>query len=83
MQVRDPDGLRQVNIEVVPIRVPIFGERCFLVLFEDSAPPRDGNEDGGAQAEAPRPGPQAEDLAPESVEEEASRVRQEVSADLP
>ncbi len=38
--VRVGDAFRLVNIEVLPIKVPPSGVRCFVVLFDETAPPR-------------------------------------------
>jgi two-component system CheB/CheR fusion protein len=74
LQVRDADGsLRPVNIEVVPIRVPFSGERCFLVLFEEAGQPRPGR----SPAAPPPPATPAEKAEQES---EVTRLRQELDA---
>ncbi|MBI3549225.1 MAG: PAS domain-containing protein [Elusimicrobia bacterium] len=57
----DDDGrAKKVSIEVVPFRLPISGERYFIVLFEDETPGSARGEDSGharaaGSAKAARP----------------------------
>jgi two-component system CheB/CheR fusion protein len=40
--MRDKDRFRLVNIEIIPIKVPPSGARCFVVLFQDAPEPAEG-----------------------------------------
>jgi two-component system CheB/CheR fusion protein len=64
-RVKHDRRVKYVNLDVVPLRPPASGERCFLVLFEDagkSAQPRRGDSQ----------------IAPAA--EETIRLRQELAA---
>ncbi len=67
--VREGSGFRMVNFDVLPIKVPPAGVRCFLVLFQD----------------APVPPPPAEANPTDEVrhaksEEQIQQLRQELAA---
>ncbi len=72
VQVRDESGVRVVNIEVTPVKVPESAEACYLVLFLEVAGPASPGPssvgDGGR-------GPGAA-----SDEHEVARLRQELGA---
>jgi two-component system CheB/CheR fusion protein len=38
LPVKNNQGFRTVDIEVLPLRAPPAGSRCFLILFEDAKP---------------------------------------------
>ena len=69
--VRDGDAFRLVSIDVIPIKVPPSGVRCFLVLFDEAAPP------------APRPessAPPSEDARFAGAEQQVRQLQQELAA---
>ncbi len=68
--LRDQDRLRLVDVEVMPIKVPPAGVRCFVVLFRDAPEPE------GAPAAAP-PAPDARQAA---VEQQVAQLQQELTA---
>jgi two-component system CheB/CheR fusion protein len=70
--LRHRDHFRSVNLEVIPIKVPPSGVRCFVILFQD-APDR-----------APTPGGEAVSAQPERnpgpVEQQVHQLQQELAS---
>jgi two-component system, chemotaxis family, CheB/CheR fusion protein len=77
LQVKSNSHLKELNLEVVPVRAPHPDERYFLILFEDAAPYPTGEI--GARALAAR---QRNRRHTEKEEENAeiSRLEQELQA---
>jgi two-component system CheB/CheR fusion protein len=70
--IREKHAFRTVNVEVIPIKVPPSGLRCFVVLFEDAAAPP-------ADRPAPAPPPTAEAIHL-AAEQQVSLLQQELAA---
>jgi two-component system CheB/CheR fusion protein len=68
LPLRGRDRFRLVNVEVIPIKVPPGGVRCYVVLFSETPAPAPAE---GAPHEAADPGPQQAALA-----EQAQQVQQ-------
>jgi two-component system, chemotaxis family, CheB/CheR fusion protein len=70
VRIRDGRQIREVNLEVIPVRPPDTGENCFLILFDESeSVPQDG-EAGKGQTEK----------ATHSAGDEMSQLRLELNA---
>jgi two-component system CheB/CheR fusion protein len=71
--MRDKDGFRQINVEVLPIKVPPGGVRCYVVLFHDTPlapPPERGRAAAAPLAESTEPAPG----------QEVAQLKQELAA---
>src|SRR5262249_36784644 len=68
--LKEGETIRLVSVEVIPMKVPPSGVRCFLVLFEDAPPP------GAPPAEAPKPTPA--DLKQSAAEQQVGQLQQEL-----
>lgn len=68
LRIADGDAIRQVRVEVIPLKVPPSGIRFFLVLFQDVA-----------AADRPAPTPAVEHR-PGASAEQAARLQQELGA---
>jgi two-component system CheB/CheR fusion protein len=72
--IREKNTFRMVNIDVIPIKVPPSGARCFVVLFEDvPLPPAD------RPAENPLPPPATEAINM-AAEQQINQLQQELAA---
>ena len=72
VRIKDRDHFRTVDVEVIPIRVPPSGVRCFLVLFHEAppAPP-------GAAERAAQPGDGAQQAV---LQQQVTQLQQELAA---
>jgi two-component system CheB/CheR fusion protein len=68
--LRDRDHLHHVNVEVLPMKVPPSGARCFLVLFQDAPAP------SAPAPAAPAPG----EVRPSEAEQQVAQLQQELAA---
>jgi two-component system CheB/CheR fusion protein len=69
--VKDKDEMRQVNVEVVPLKVPPSGARLFLVLFQDVRTPAPLVEAPEGEPAEPPPG---------TAEKQVPQLQQELAA---
>src|SRR5207247_7537209 len=69
--VREADRFRLVNVEVIPIKVPPSGARCYVVLFADMPVPAPVSE---VPASAPA------DLPPAGAEQQIVQLQHELAA---
>jgi two-component system CheB/CheR fusion protein len=71
--LREHDRVRVINVDVLPIKVPPSGLRCFLVLFEEAP-----------QSPAAAPAPPADDPSGDQLrsaaEQQATQLHQELTA---
>lgn len=74
LKIRHDDRVREIQLEVIPIRHPTSRERCFLVLFEDVTP--------GVPAEAAKAPSKimGQAVNPRSETRHAIRLKQELIA---
>jgi two-component system CheB/CheR fusion protein len=70
MRIAEGGDVRQVQVEVIPFKVPPSGTRFFLVLFRDLAVP--------AAEEAPRPAPA--EGRPAATDQQVFQLQQELAA---
>lgn len=50
LRVKQGKLIKYINLDVTPLRVPVSGERCFLVLFEETPPLPLGEKKGAAKS---------------------------------
>jgi two-component system CheB/CheR fusion protein len=60
VRVRDGDGARTIDLEVIPVALPVTKQICFLILFLEEA--EEAPTEGNANAkDSDRPAPEAQD----------------------
>jgi two-component system CheB/CheR fusion protein len=70
--VKDADHFRLINVEVIPIKVPPSGVRCFLVLFEEASPAQP------ARPASPAPAPDT--VHHSALEQQVTQLQQELAS---
>jgi two-component system CheB/CheR fusion protein len=73
--IKEAGRLRLVNLEVIPLKVPPSGIRCYLVLFEDASAPAIPQKEEPAHAETA-----TNNLTLAAAEAQITQLQQELAA---